>query len=59
MIVPAAGAVMAVIQGLMAAWGAIQKILAAIDRFIAFLKAVKSGGAGPAFARRSRPPPSR
>ena len=50
MIVPAAGAVMAVIQGLMAAWGAIQKIIAAIDRFIAFLKAVKSGGAGPAFA---------
>ena len=50
MIVPAAGAVMAVVQGLMAAWGAIQKILAAIDRFIAFLKAVKSGGAGPAFA---------
>ena len=34
----------------MAAWGAIQKIIAAIDRFIAFLKAVKSGGAGPAFA---------
>jgi chemotaxis protein histidine kinase CheA len=50
MIVPAAGAVMAVVQGLMAAWGAIQKILAAIDRFIAFLKAVKSGSAGPAFA---------
>ncbi|MDA0141614.1 hypothetical protein [Solirubrobacter deserti] len=50
MIVPAAGAVMAVVQGLMAAWGAIQKILAAIDRFIAFLKAVKSGNAGPAFA---------
>ncbi|MDA0182771.1 hypothetical protein OJ997_20835, partial [Solirubrobacter phytolaccae] len=51
MIVPAAGAVMAVVQGLMAAWGAIQKILAAIDRFIAFLKAVKSGNAGPAFAQ--------
>ena len=51
MIVPAAGAVMAIIQGLMAAWGAIQRILAAIDRFIAFLKAVKSGDAGPAFAQ--------
>jgi hypothetical protein len=34
----------------MAAWGAIQRILAAIDRFVAFLKAVKSGNAGPAFA---------
>ena len=51
MIVPAAGAVMAIVQGLMAAWGAIQRILAAIDRFIAFLKAVKSGNAGPAFAQ--------
>lgn len=51
MIVPAAGAVMAIIQGLVAAWGAIQRILAAIDRFIAFLKAVKSGNAGPAFAQ--------
>ena len=51
MIVPAAGAVMAIIQGLIAAWGAIQRILAAIDRFIAFLKAVKSGNAGPAFAQ--------
>jgi hypothetical protein len=50
MIVPAAGAVLAIIQGLQAAWGAVQRILAAIDRFVAFLKAVKSGGAGPAFA---------
>ena len=51
MIVPAAGAVMAIVQGLVAAWGAIQRILAAIDRFIAFLKAVKPGNAGPAFAQ--------
>ena len=50
MIVPAAGAVLAIIQGLQAAWGAVQRILAAIDRFVAFLKAVKSGNAGPAFA---------
>ena len=49
---------MAIVQGLMAAWGAIQRILAAIDRFIAFLKAVKSGNAGPPSPRRSRPPPS-
>ena len=50
MIVPAAGAIMAIISGLQAAWGAIQRIMAAIDRFVAFLKAVKSGNAGPAFA---------
>ena len=51
MLVPAAAAVMAIIQGLQAAWGAVQRILAAIDRFVAFLRAVKSGGAGPAFAQ--------
>ena len=50
MIVPAAGAVLLVIQGLQAAWGAIQRILAAIDAFVTFLKAVKSGSSGPAFA---------
>jgi hypothetical protein len=42
---------MAIIQGLQAAWGAIQRILAAIDRFVAFLKAVRGGNAGPAFAQ--------
>ena len=51
MLVPAAAAVMAIIQGLQAAWGAVQRILAAIDRFVAFLKAVRGGGAGPAFAQ--------
>ena len=50
MIIPAAGAVMAIIEGLQAAWGTIQRILSAIGRFIAFLKAVKGGGAGPQFA---------
>jgi hypothetical protein len=50
MIVPAAGAVMAIIEGLQAAWGTVSKIIAAIDKFIAFLKAVKGGGAGPQFA---------
>ncbi len=50
MIVPAAGAVMAIIEGLQAAWGTVSKIIAAIDKFIAFLKAVKAGGAGPQFA---------
>ncbi|HEX6024800.1 MAG TPA: hypothetical protein VFZ00_22605, partial [Solirubrobacter sp.] len=51
MLVPAAAAVMAIIQGLQAAWGAIQRILAAIDRFVAFLRAVKGGNAGQAFAQ--------
>ena len=50
MIVPAAGAVLAVVQGLQAAWGTISRIIAAMGAFIAFLLAVKSGGAGPLFA---------
>jgi hypothetical protein len=50
MIVPAAGAVMAVIEGLQAAWGTVSRILQALDRFVTFLKAVKGGGAGPQFA---------
>jgi hypothetical protein len=51
MIIPAAGAVMAIVEGLQAAWGSISAILAAIGKFISFLKAVKSGGAGPQFAQ--------
>jgi len=50
MIIPAAGAVMLVVQGLIAAWGAIQRIIAAFQLFFTFLKAVKAGGAGPQFA---------
>jgi len=50
MIVPAAGAVMAIIEGLQAAWGTISRIIAAFSAFLAFLLAVKSGGAGPLFA---------
>jgi hypothetical protein len=50
MIVPAAGAVMAIIEGLQAAWGTVQRIIAALGKFVSFLKAVKSGGAGPGFA---------
>ncbi|HEX7151245.1 MAG TPA: hypothetical protein VF618_07135 [Thermoanaerobaculia bacterium] len=50
MIVPAAGAVMAIVEGLQAAWGTVSQIIAAIGKFIAFLKAVKTGGAGPQFA---------
>lgn len=51
MIVPAAGAVMAIIEGLQAAWGTLSRIVAAFGAFIAFLKAVKGGKAGPQFAR--------
>ncbi|MFG2911493.1 DUF4157 domain-containing protein [Kitasatospora sp. NPDC048298] len=50
MIVPAAGAIMAIIQGLVAAWNTISKIVAAIGKFVAFLKAVKSGSAACLFA---------
>ncbi|MCB8745457.1 hypothetical protein LHU53_00885 [Rhodoferax sp. U2-2l] len=50
MIVPAAGAVMAIIEGLQAAWGTVQRLIAALGKFVSFLKAVKSGGAGPSFA---------
>jgi Skp family chaperone for outer membrane proteins len=49
MIVPAAGAVMAIVEGLQAAWGTVSRILQAIEKFMAFMKAVKSGGAGPQF----------
>jgi hypothetical protein len=47
---PAAGALMAIIEGLQAAWGTISRIIAAFAAFMAFLLAVKSGGAGPLFA---------
>ncbi|MFD7233783.1 DUF4157 domain-containing protein [Streptomyces syringium] len=51
MIVPAAGAIMTIIQGLMAAWGTISKIIAAFGKFFGFLKAVKSGAAACLFAQ--------
>lgn len=50
MIVPAAGAILTVIQGLMAAWGTISKIITAFGKFFAFLKAVKSGAGACLFA---------
>ncbi len=50
MIVPAAGAIMTIIQGVQAALGTIKQIIAAIESFFNFLKAVKSGTAGPLFA---------
>lgn len=51
MIVPAAGAIMAIVEGIRAGWGSIKRIIVAIDTFVAFLKQVKLGGAGPHFAR--------
>jgi hypothetical protein len=50
MIVPAAGAVLAVMQGLQAAWGSVQRVITAISSFVTFLKAVKTGKSGPQFA---------
>ena len=50
MLVPAAGAVLLIIQSIQAAWGTIKRVLAALDKFMTFLRAVKSGAGGPAFA---------
>lgn len=50
LIIPAAGALLTIIQGLMAAWGTVSRILQAFSRFWAFLKAVKSGPAACLFA---------
>lgn len=50
MIVPAAGAVMVIIEGLQAAWGTVSRIIQAFQRFFTFLRAVKFGNAGPQFA---------
>jgi hypothetical protein len=49
LIVPAAAAVMLIIQALQAAWGSLSRILQAVDAFIAFLKGVRWGNAGRLF----------
>jgi hypothetical protein len=49
LLVPAAAAVMLIIQALQAAWGSLGRILQAFDAFIAFLKGVRWGNAGPLF----------
>ena len=51
MIVPAAGAIMTIIEGLKAAWGTVSRILQAFALFMVFLKAVKTGNAAGPFAR--------
>ncbi|MFI0237713.1 DUF4157 domain-containing protein [Streptomyces sp. NPDC016845] len=50
MIIPAAGAILTIVQGLMAAWGTISKIIAAFGKFFTYLKAVKAGPAACLFA---------
>jgi hypothetical protein len=50
LIVPAAAAVMLIIQALQAAWSSIGRIIQAADAFVAFLKGVRWGNAGPLFA---------
>ena len=50
MIVPAAGAILTIIEGLRAAWPAVSRIIAAFALFFIFLKAVRGGNAGGAFA---------
>ena len=51
LIVPAVGAVMVIIETLQAAWGTVSRIIQAFERFFAFLRAVRSGNAGPHFAQ--------
>ena len=41
---------MLIIEGLQAAWGTVQRVLEAFERFFTFLKAVRTGRAGPQFA---------
>ena len=49
-VIPGAGAIMAIVRGAIAAYHAVSKIIAAIGKFIAFLKAVRSGQAARPFA---------
>jgi hypothetical protein len=50
MIVPAAGAILTIIEGLRAAWGTVSRIITAFQLFFTFLKAVKTGAAAGPFA---------
>lgn len=43
-LIPGAGAILAIIQTIMAAWGAVSKILGAISKLVSFLKAIRAGG---------------
>jgi hypothetical protein len=50
LLIPAGAALMLIIDGLKAAWGAASSILAAFQKFMVFLKSVNSGNAAGAFA---------
>jgi len=50
MIVPAAGAILTIIEGLRAAWGTVSRIIQAFELFFKFLQAVKTGNAAGPFA---------
>jgi len=43
-LIPGAGAILAIIQTIQAAWGAISKILGALSKLLSFLKAIRTGG---------------
>ncbi|MFF4602046.1 DUF4157 domain-containing protein [Streptomyces sp. NPDC001339] len=49
-LMPAAGAILTILQGLLAAWRSISSIIAAFGKFWAYLKAVKAGPAACLFA---------
>ncbi|WP_460063259.1 eCIS core domain-containing protein [Streptomyces sp. YKOK-I1] len=53
LIVPAAGGIIAIAQGVMAAYQSVSRVIAAFSAFLTFLKAVKAGGVAAAclFAR--------
>src|SRR3989442_5947334 len=51
LIVPAAAAVMLIIQALQAAWGSLSRIQQAIDSFVSFLRGVRWGNAGALFGK--------
>jgi hypothetical protein len=50
LIIPAAGAILLIIEGLQAAWGTIKRVIEAFQRFFVFLKAVRSARSGKKFA---------
>lgn len=50
MLIPATGAIAAIIEFLQAAWPTLSRVFAAFERFFAFLQAVKTGNAGRKFA---------